>query len=94
MKVPTKDELYNQVEALQRENSKLQHQLEAEERKRWERNKDKAVAVFFSSVPFPSTTIRNVSLDHTDASGYWFSFELENDRRRQTYAVRHTDIGE
>ena len=27
-----------------------------------------------------------------DASGYWFSFELINDNRKQTYAVRHTDI--
>ena len=36
--------------------------------------------------------IYNVTFEHVDASGYWFSFELENDHRRQTWRVRHSEL--
>lgn len=35
--------------------------------------------------------IFNVSFEHRDAAGYWFSFELPNDPRRQTWCVRYSD---
>ena len=38
------------------------------------------------------STVRNVVLDHVDAAGYWFSFELVQDDRRQTWCVRHSDL--
>lgn len=35
----------------------------------------------------------NLRFDHVDAAAYWFSFELVNDKRRQTWCVRHSDLG-
>lgn len=35
---------------------------------------------------------RNLQLEHVDASGYWYSFELVNDSRRQTWVIRHYEI--
>ena len=35
---------------------------------------------------------RNLQLEHVDASGYWYSFELANDNRRQTWCIRHNEI--
>lgn len=30
--------------------------------------------------------------EHVDAAAYWFTFELVNDDRRQTWCVRHSDL--
>lgn len=92
MKTPTKSELYAQVDALTRENIALQEQLEAQERKQWNEKKDNAVAAFYKSVPFMAREMVNVTLEHIDKSGYWFTFELFSDNRKQTYCVRHTDL--
>lgn len=64
-----------------------------DQRKEWERRRPDAVAFFYKMAEkiYPRT-IKNVQLEHIDGGGYWFSFELTNDDRRQTYAVRHTDI--
>jgi len=37
-------------------------------------------------------SVRNIRLEHVDAAGYWFSYELEQDTRRQTWCVRHSDL--
>ncbi len=37
-------------------------------------------------------SVRNIRLEHVDAAGYWFSFELEQDSRRQTWCVRHNEL--
>lgn len=34
----------------------------------------------------------NVRFEHQDAGGWWYTFELVNDPRRQTWAVRESDI--
>jgi len=34
----------------------------------------------------------NVRFEHVDAAGYWYTFELVNDDRRQTWCVRHSDL--
>lgn len=36
--------------------------------------------------------VRNIRWEHTDEAGYWFSFELEQDSRRQTWCVRHWEV--
>lgn len=36
--------------------------------------------------------IFNLQFDHEDGAGFWFSFSLVNDDRRQVYAVRHSDL--
>jgi hypothetical protein len=37
-------------------------------------------------------TVRNVVLDHVDAAGYWFSYELVNDDRRQVCRIKHSEL--
>jgi hypothetical protein len=92
MKTPTKAELYAQIEALTRENNKLQEQLDAVKRERWERHKGKAKRIFYEHVPFTVLQVRKLMLDHIDDSGYWFSFNVDKDETRQTYCVRHADL--
>lgn len=91
-KAPTKAELYAQVDALTKENIRLQEALEAEERRKWFEKKDKAVTTLHTLIPFTALGIRNLILDHVDKSGYWFTFYIENYDERQTYCVRHTDL--
>ena len=38
------------------------------------------------------TSVRNVVLDHVDAAGYWFSYELIQDSRRQVCRVKHSEL--
>lgn len=40
---------------------------------------------------FPCTWCK-LRFEHVDAAGYWFSFELTHDDRRQTWCVRHSDL--
>lgn len=35
---------------------------------------------------------RNATFEREDESGYWFSFELVTDDRRQTWCVRHGEV--
>ena len=84
MKTPTKAELYARIDALTKENIALQERLDAEERERWNKLKDKALEVFYKEVPFFSSEMYFVQLDHIDKAGYWFTFELWNDSTKQT----------
>lgn len=36
--------------------------------------------------------VKNLRFEHADASGYWFTFELINDSRRQTWCIRLDEI--
>jgi hypothetical protein len=92
MKAPTKAELYAQIEALTKENIALQEKLDAAKRKRWLDRKDQATTALFQSIPFTIFQVRKLTLDHVDESGYWFSFNVDDDKTRQTYCVRHTDL--
>lgn len=92
MKAPSKAELYAQVQALTKENIKLNKMLEAEERKRWREKTDQAFNMLYRKVPYLPREMYNTTLDHIDKAGYWFTFELCNDSTRQTYCVRHTDL--
>lgn len=92
MKSPTKAELYAQINALTKENIALQEKLEAEERERWNKLKDRAFEVCRVLIPFPNRIVQFLTLEHIDKAGYWFSFELINDDTRQTFCVRHTDL--
>lgn len=91
-KAPTKAELYAQIEALTKENIKLQAQLDAEEQKKWMEQKDKAIIALYNLIPFTMFQVRNLLLEHIDKSGYWFTFYIEGYTSRQTYCVRHTDL--
>ena len=36
--------------------------------------------------------VKNLRFEHADASGYWFTFELVNDARRQTWCIRTKEV--
>ena len=36
--------------------------------------------------------VKNLRFEHADASGYWFTFELINDSRRQTWCIRPDEV--
>lgn len=93
MKVPTKQQLYEQIKELERINQKQNDEKTREQVKRWneylpqayEKCRQELNAVFLNLVTM-------LHFEHVDAGGYWFTFELENDPRKQTYAVRHSDL--
>ncbi len=93
MTKPTKSDLYNLVDHLERENEKLNNTINQEQIKKWEDARPVAYEAFwkYANAAFPNLVIKE-KLEHIDAAGYWFTFELKNDDRRQTYAVRHTDL--
>lgn len=93
MKAPTKDELYQQVNELTRQNTALIERLEAEKRATWQKNIPAAELMCLRqlSETFPYM-VTNLRFEHVDEAGYWFTFELRNDARPQTYAVRHSDL--
>lgn len=92
MKTPTKAELYAQIDALTRENITLQEKLDAEKLKRWREKVDDAFEKLYELSPFSKREMYNTTLEHIDGAGYWFAFELQNDNRKQTLCVRHTDL--
>ena len=92
MKKPTKAELYAIIASLEKENAKLQEQLDAQKQKYWLEHQSEARRVLFESVPFTALQIRKLMLDHVDNTGYWFTFSVDKDETRQTYCVRHTDL--
>lgn len=92
MKPPTKAELYARISNLEKENIKLQEQLDAQKQRYWLDHQDEAIRVLFESVPFTVLQIRKLMLDHVDNTGYWFTFSVDQDKTRQTYCVRHADL--
>lgn len=92
-KRPSKDELYQKISALEKENRRLSDTLVAEQRKEWERMQGAACTLFHKTIDeiFPNM-VYNAKFEHVDAAGYWFTFELVNDNRVQTYCVRHSDL--
>lgn len=36
--------------------------------------------------------VKNLRFEHADSSGYWFTFELVNDDRRQTWCIRPEEV--
>lgn len=45
----------------------------------------------FLNRTFPGTWCK-LRFEHVDAAAYWYTFELVNDDRRQTWCVRHSDL--
>lgn len=93
MKKPTKAELYAQLAAQERENLKLHEEMTREQTRKWQERLPlafervrKELSKFFGGM------VILLNFEHVDASGYWFTFELINDSRRQTYRVSHDEI--
>ena len=54
---------------------------------------EKATGILMGMLrPMYGETVRNVILDHVDAAGYWFSYELVQDSRRQVCRVKHSEL--
>lgn len=74
--------------------AKVMEQEKAEQME-WIKSLDRAnekIAEFLNQM-FPHMWC-NLRFEHVDASAYWFTFELVNDDRRQTWCVRHSDLEE
>lgn len=88
-----KAEMQKQMEFLERENKRMREEISRKQQEEWDKLRPKATEIFHKEMNkvFPEMVCR-VTLEHIDSSGFWFTFELKNDSRRQTYAIRHTDL--
>lgn len=93
MKVPTKQQLYEQIAELERVNLKITEERRIEKEKQWKELLPHAYEVCRKQLKtiFPNL-LTMLRFCHVDEGGYWFTFQLVNDSREQTYAVRHTDL--
>ena len=55
-------------------------------------NVEKATEVLMADLRSKYGSVLNVRLEHVDEAGYWFSYELVQDSRRQTWCVRHWEV--
>lgn len=88
-----KAEMQKQMEFLERENKRMREEISRKQQEEWDKLRPKATEIFHKEMNkvFPEMVCK-VTLEHIDSSGFWFTFELKNDSRRQTYAIRHTDL--
>lgn len=92
-KRPTKQELYNRIAELERLQQKEYEERNREKVKRWneflpiayDKCRKQLARVFPGAVTM-------LHFEHVDEGGYWFTFQLVNDERRQTYAIRHYEV--
>lgn len=56
------------------------------------KNVEKAVEVLTADLNAKYDSVMNIRLEHIDEAGYWFSYELAQDDRRQTWCVRHGEV--
>ena len=92
-KRPTKQELYDRIAELERIQQKEYEERNREKLKKW----NDLLPIAFEKCRahlnkiFPGT-IMLLHFEHVDGGGYWFTFQLANDNRRQTYAIRHYEM--
>ena len=93
MKVPTKQELYEQLAELERQNQKLIIERDREKVERWNKLLPTAYEECRRQLKsvFPNL-VTMLHFEHVDEGGYWFTFQLVNSKETQTYAVRHSDL--
>ena len=89
----TKKEIEARLEAEIREKEILQAEIEAWKQKEWKEHLslafDKLKEVLAKAF---GSTVQLVRFEHADDAGYWFTFELVNDRTRQTFRIGHNEI--
>lgn len=93
MKKPTKQELYNEIAALNLQLERERMERDKEKLKKWNELLPLAYSEARKTLNkvFPNT-LQLLHFEHVDEGGYWFTFNLINDERMQTYAVRHYEI--
>ena len=92
-KAPKKADLLEQISELNKLNAKLSAELEKKNQEEWSKKVPDALEVISSELKMRfGYAVRNLRFEHADASGFWFTFELVQDSRRQTYCVRHWEV--
>ena len=88
-----KSELAKRVEKLEIENAALIEGMMNRNQTEWMEKLERAndVIVSFLNKTFPNLWC-NLKFEHVDTVAYWYTFELVNDDRRQTWCVRHSDL--
>lgn len=92
-KRPTKQDLYNRIAELERQQQKAYEEQNREKLKRW--NDLLPVAYEECRKQLKATfqnLLINLHFEHVDEGGYYFTFQLVNDNRIQTYSIRHYEI--
>lgn len=88
-----RSELAEKVDRLETENAELIAGMMNREQSEWLEKLEKANEWIQN---FLNQTFRNLwcnlRFEHVDAAAYWYTFELKNDSRRQTWSVRHSDL--
>lgn len=93
IKKPTKQDLYNRIAELERIQQREYEERNREKLKKW----NDALPLAFAEcrkqleAVFPRV-LTLLHFEHVDEGGYWFTFQLTNDERRQTYCIRHHEI--
>ena len=85
--------LQDQVDELLKMNQALSRELEEKKQQEWLNRVPMATGVIQAELKQRfGFAVRNLRFEHVDASGYWFSFELAQDSRRQNLCVRHREL--
>ena len=95
MKTETKAELRERIALLEMMLAEATKISDAAERADWEKKIPIASIKAFHTLAktFPNT-FYDLTFIHVDKGGYWYTFSLINDDRKQTYCVRHSDLEE
>lgn len=92
MKTPTKKQLYQQISELTAMAIEEQNKKEAEQTKNFMVYYDGAYRHLLKVLKQSfGGAYYNITFEHVDGSGFWFTFELINDKTRQTYRVNHDE---
>lgn len=67
--------------------------IEKAEQREWMKYIEEANELMseFLNKTFPHLWCK-LRFEHVDAAAYWYTFELKNDSRRQTWSIRHSDL--
>ena len=87
----TELELYDQVEALTKENAQLKEQLVEEKHLVADITRNFAFHRAYELAPHDKSEIYFMSLLRVDTDGYHFSYELDDDTKHKI-CVKHTDL--
>lgn len=92
-KRPTKAQLYEQIAKLEQQQQRTYEEQNREKLKKW----NDLLPIAYQECRkqlnrvFPNA-VTLLHFEHADEGGYWFTFQLINDERVQTYAIRHYEV--
>ena len=88
-----KSELVERIKQLEAEKKAMFDQMDAEKQKEWGKKIGAATRCFHKKMKeVYGNLVCKINHEHVDESGFWFTYELVHDSRRQTYVIRHEDL--